>query len=72
MMYFKLILDDKSFNTWSERGKYLLHGDGKCIWFDKTLNVIIFSDARSGLNAEHSWGDAPVVGHCSEYNLTKE
>ena len=68
----QVILETKSFKTWSERGKYLLHGDGKTIWFDKSFNAIFFADGRSGLNCEHSWGDAPVMAHASEYNLTKE
>lgn len=65
-------LETKSFDSWSERGKYLLHGDGSSIWFDKSFNAIFFSDGKMGLNAEHSWGDAPIMGHISEYNLTNE
>lgn len=67
-----MVLDTKSFSTWSEKGKYLLHGDGKAQWFDKSFNAIFFADGKSGINAEHSWGDAPVMAHASEFNLTKE
>lgn len=69
---FHVNLETKSFDSWSERGKYLLHGDGSSIWFDKSFNAIFFSDGKMGLNAEHSWGDAPIMGHISEYNLTNE
>lgn len=69
---FHLILETRTCNTFSERGKFLLHGDGKAIWFDKSLNLVIFNDAKLGINAEHSWGDAPVIGHCMEFVLTKE
>ncbi|ELU04678.1 hypothetical protein CAPTEDRAFT_111807 [Capitella teleta] len=69
---FHAILDTNSFSTWSERGKYLLHGDGRTQWFDKSFSLLYFTDGRCGINVEHSWGDAPVMAHCSEYNLTKE
>lgn len=69
---FHVVLETKSFDSWSERGKYLLHGDGASIWFDKSFNAIFFSNGRMGVNAEHSWGDAPILGHISEYNLTNE
>lgn len=68
----QVVLDTNAFKTWAERGKHLLHGDGKTIWFDKTFNLIVFSDGKQGLNAEHAWGDAPVIGHVSEFNLTNE
>ena len=64
------MLDTHSYKTWSERGKHCLHGDGKSIWFDKSFTVIVFSDGKMSLNVEHSWADAPVMGHISEYRLT--
>lgn len=71
-LFVQVVLETKSFDSWSERGKYLLHGDGASIWFDKSFNAIFFSNGRMGVNAEHSWGDAPILGHISEYNLTNE
>lgn len=35
-------------------------------WFDKSISVIIFKNGKIGLNAEHSWADAPIVGHLWE------
>ena len=67
-----MILDEHEFATWSERGKYLLHGDGKTIWFDKNFSLIFFNDGKMGLNAEHSWADAPVMAHISEHSLSYE
>ena len=32
-------------------------------WFDKSLNLVLFKNGHSGLNAEHSFADAPVVAH---------
>lgn len=69
---FHMVLETRSYNTFNERGKFMLHGDGKSIWFDKSVNLVIFGDAKLGINAEHSWGDAPVVGYCMEWVLTKE
>lgn len=69
---FHVVLDSKCFKTWSERGKYMLHGSGSSIWFDKSFNLLIFSDGRCGINAEHSWADAPVMGHINEFHLTNE
>eukprot|EP00795_Rhopilema_esculentum_P003730 gene3730-15005_t len=69
---FVLILEDKEFSDTSERAKYLLHGDGKSAWYDKSFNMIVFEDGRVGVNAEHSWADAPVIGHMMESIFTQE
>lgn len=37
-----------------------------CRWFDKSLSFIIFKNGKIGLNAEHSWADAPIIGHLWE------
>jgi hypothetical protein len=49
-----------------------LCGDGKSIWFDKSINIISFPNARMGVNCEHSHADAPVLAHLAEYNITEE
>jgi len=41
-------------------------------WFDKTFNCIIFKNGRFGLNAEHSWADAPIVSYIVEEALGYE
>ncbi|CAH1790020.1 unnamed protein product [Owenia fusiformis] len=69
---FMVILETKAFEDFSQRGKYLLHGDGKSIWFDKSFTLVIFSDGRFGMNVEHSWADAPVIAHAGEYCMTNE
>lgn len=44
-------------------------------WFDKSFNLIVFKNGTMGLNAEHSWADAPIIGHlwevhqCSFYKI---
>jgi carnitine O-palmitoyltransferase 1 len=69
---FHVVLEKKSFSSWSDEGKHLLHGDGSTVWFDKNFTAVFFANGRMGVNAEHSWGDAPVIGHLSEYCLTSE
>ncbi|NWI09631.1 CPT1A palmitoyltransferase, partial [Crypturellus soui] len=47
-------------------GKSILHGRCYDRWFDKTFTLIVFKNGKMGLNAEHSWADAPIVGHLWE------
>lgn len=35
-------------------------------WFDKSFNLISYPNGKMGINAEHSWADAPIVGHMWE------
>ncbi|CAI5674225.1 unnamed protein product [Oreochromis niloticus] len=41
-------------------------------WFDKSFSVVIYKNGKSGLNAEHSWADAPTVAHLWEYTLATD
>ncbi|XP_067849726.1 carnitine O-palmitoyltransferase 1, liver isoform-like isoform X1 [Heptranchias perlo] len=52
--------------------KSLLHGKCYDRWFDKSLSFIIFKNGKVGLNAEHSWADAPIIGHLWEYVLATD
>ncbi|XP_032380212.1 carnitine O-palmitoyltransferase 1, liver isoform isoform X1 [Etheostoma spectabile] len=52
--------------------KSLLHGKCYDRWFDKTFNLIVFKNGTMGLNAEHSWADAPIVGHLWEHVLSMD
>ncbi|KAM4845377.1 carnitine O-palmitoyltransferase 1, liver isoform 1-T3 [Thomomys bottae] len=52
--------------------KSLLHGKCYDRWFDKSFTLIIFKNGRMGINAEHSWADAPIVGHMWEYVLATD
>lgn len=53
-------------------GRAMLHGKGYDRWFDKSFNVIVGRNGRVGLNAEHSWADAPIMSHCWEFCLAQE
>jgi hypothetical protein len=28
-------------------------------WFDKSFSFVVYKNGKNGLNAEHSWADAP-------------
>ncbi|XP_042907721.2 carnitine O-palmitoyltransferase 1, liver isoform isoform X1 [Parasteatoda tepidariorum] len=76
---FFVSLDDEEYNfdkadpsKLDEFGKAMLHGKGYDRWFDKSFNIIISKNARAGLNVEHSWADAPIMGHVWEFCLAQE
>lgn len=71
-VFSQVVLEEKSFPDITDRAKFLLHGDGSSFWFDKSFNMMVFSDGKCGINAEHAWADAPVMGHLLEYLLTFE
>nr|XP_044617901.1 carnitine O-palmitoyltransferase 1, liver isoform isoform X2 [Equus asinus] len=52
--------------------KSLLHGRCSDRWFDKSFTFIVFKNGKMGMNAEHSWADAPVVGHLWEYVMSTD
>uniref|UniRef100_A0A8C2S8H2 Carnitine O-palmitoyltransferase 1, muscle isoform n=1 Tax=Capra hircus TaxID=9925 RepID=A0A8C2S8H2_CAPHI len=41
-------------------------------WFDKSFTFIIFKNGKIGINAEHSWADAPIMGHLWEYVMATD
>nr|XP_060460500.1 carnitine O-palmitoyltransferase 1, liver isoform [Panthera onca] len=52
--------------------KSLLHGRCYDRWFDKSFTFIVFKNGKVGMNAEHSWADAPIIGHLWEYVLATD
>ncbi|XP_030649776.1 carnitine O-palmitoyltransferase 1, liver isoform [Chanos chanos] len=52
--------------------KSILHGKCYDRWFDKSFSVVIYKNGKSGLNAEHSWADAPTVAHLWEFTLATD
>ncbi|XP_014648815.1 PREDICTED: carnitine O-palmitoyltransferase 1, muscle isoform isoform X2 [Ceratotherium simum simum] len=50
-------------------GKALLHGNCYNRWFDKSFTLIAFKNGHLGLNTEHAWADAPIIGHLWEFVL---
>ena len=43
-----------------------LHGNGKNIWFDKSVSYIFHTGGHLCINAEHTWADGAVIAHLSE------
>ncbi|OWK17570.1 CPT1A [Cervus elaphus hippelaphus] len=43
-----------------------------CRWFDKSFTFIVFKNGKMGINAEHSWADAPIVGQLWEYVMATD
>lgn len=60
---FHVVLDPAAPKDLDEQGALLFHGDGASRWCDKSFNLIVFANAKVGLNAEHSWADAPTLAH---------
>lgn len=69
---FFVSMNDLEPKTLPERGKLMMHGDGRSIWFDKSLSVQVFKNAMAGMNCEHSMADAPAMAHMWEYAMTRE
>nr|CAB3230596.1 carnitine O-palmitoyltransferase 1, muscle isoform-like [Phallusia mammillata] len=76
---FVIVLDDTEHNVTDEDhtgltsyGRSLLHGKCHDRWFDKSFNVIAYKNGRIGMNAEHSWADAPIMSHLMEESLGYE
>uniref|UniRef100_A0A3Q1APK3 Carnitine O-palmitoyltransferase 1, muscle isoform n=1 Tax=Amphiprion ocellaris TaxID=80972 RepID=A0A3Q1APK3_AMPOC len=71
---FFLALDDEpqgyepaKTNSLDSYAKSLLHGKCYDRWFDKSFTLISYPNGKMGVNVEHSWADAPIVGHMWEY-----
>lgn len=69
---FMVILFDEPPEDINSKAKALLHGDGRSLWFDKSVNICFFPNGQCGLNVEHSMADAPAIGHVWEYAMTME
>ncbi|XP_061420520.1 carnitine O-palmitoyltransferase 1, liver isoform [Lethenteron reissneri] len=60
---------ERSLNDYS---KSLLHGKCYDRWFDKSFTLVIFKNGKMGINAEHSWADAPIMAHMFEYVMVTD
>ncbi|KAJ6651521.1 hypothetical protein lerEdw1_020856 [Lerista edwardsae] len=52
--------------------KSLLHGRCYDRWFDKSFTLVVYRNGKLGGNAEHSWADAPIIGHLWEFMLATD
>uniref|UniRef100_A0A674HAM9 Carnitine O-palmitoyltransferase 1, muscle isoform n=1 Tax=Taeniopygia guttata TaxID=59729 RepID=A0A674HAM9_TAEGU len=76
---FFLALDEDEHGQEPERpgcmdayAKSLLHGRCYDRWFDKSFTLVVYKNGKVGANAEHSWADAPIVGHLWEFMLATD
>ncbi|KAJ6636276.1 Carnitine O-palmitoyltransferase 1, liver isoform [Pseudolycoriella hygida] len=63
-----LVLHDKPFD-YDEMEYYAsqsMYGSIYDRWFDKSFQLIVGTNGRYAFNAEHTWSDAPVLGHMVE------
>ncbi|XP_032804808.1 carnitine O-palmitoyltransferase 1, liver isoform-like [Petromyzon marinus] len=58
--------------TLNDYSKSLLHGKCYDRWFDKSFSLVVFKNGKTGINAEHSWADAPIVAHMFEYVMVTD
>ena len=54
------------------RARALFHGRSDSLFFDKSINLVVFDDGFAGMCVEHSWGDAPITAHAWEHALLSE
>lgn len=66
LFFVHMDLETVEVDTWTGRAHALMHGNGATRWFDKSITLVVFKNGRAGLNAEHSFADAPVVAHLFE------
>lgn len=62
-----ICLDDDAPMTKSEVARALWHGDGRNRHFDKSVQIVVFSNGKAGLVGEHSMMDGTPVrdnGEC--------
>ncbi|OCT81808.1 carnitine O-palmitoyltransferase 1, liver isoform isoform X1 [Xenopus laevis] len=64
--------EDDPVNSLDSYAKSLLHGKCYDRWFDKTMSFVVFKNGKMGMNCEHSWADAPIVGHLWEYVMATD
>eukprot|EP01114_Cavostelium_apophysatum_P017198 TRINITY_DN5051_c0_g1_i1.p1 TRINITY_DN5051_c0_g1~~TRINITY_DN5051_c0_g1_i1.p1 ORF type:complete len:602 (-),score=148.21 TRINITY_DN5051_c0_g1_i1:37-1842(-) len=58
---FIVCLDESSPNSLDAFSQALLHGDGRNRWFDKSIQLIVCANGKSGINMEHSGIDGHTV-----------
>uniref|UniRef100_A0A8C8SGA3 Carnitine O-palmitoyltransferase 1, muscle isoform n=1 Tax=Pelusios castaneus TaxID=367368 RepID=A0A8C8SGA3_9SAUR len=76
---FFLALDEEAHGYEQDRedsmnhyAKSLLHGRCYDRWFDKSFTLVVYKNGKVGTNAEHSWADAPIIGHLWEFMLATD
>eukprot|EP01125_Pyxidicula_operculata_P008686 TRINITY_DN2894_c0_g1_i2.p1 TRINITY_DN2894_c0_g1~~TRINITY_DN2894_c0_g1_i2.p1 ORF type:complete len:544 (-),score=107.12 TRINITY_DN2894_c0_g1_i2:387-2018(-) len=63
---FLLCLDQQMPSNLVETGKIALHSDGRNRWFDKSIQLIVCQNGKSGINMEHSAFDGHTTTRFAE------
>jgi len=58
---FLVCLDDATPASLEETARWMLHADGRNRWFDKSVQLIVCQNGKSGINMEHSGMDGHTV-----------
>eukprot|EP01120_Amphizonella_sp_Union-15-10_P006738 TRINITY_DN2206_c0_g1_i1.p1 TRINITY_DN2206_c0_g1~~TRINITY_DN2206_c0_g1_i1.p1 ORF type:complete len:465 (+),score=48.62 TRINITY_DN2206_c0_g1_i1:492-1886(+) len=58
---FLVCLDDATPSGLEETSRWMLHADGRNRWFDKSIQLIICQNGKSGINMEHTGMDGHTV-----------
>lgn len=69
---FVLCLDAERPTTLTEQGHASLCGTGINRWADKSFSLLVYANGNAAIHAEHSFADAPAVGHIWEIALANE
>lgn len=69
---FLVYLDEEIPTSIEENGKCIMVGNGFNRWFDKSMMFPVFTNGKTGVNVEHSAGDATLPGRMWEYFLQNE
>lgn len=67
-----MVLETNTPKDLVDQSRMIMHGDGKTLWFDKSVSFIAFPNGKAGLMAEHSYADALTVAHMWEWVTTGE
>ncbi|XP_033105689.1 carnitine O-palmitoyltransferase 1, liver isoform-like [Anneissia japonica] len=67
-----ITLDERCPQDSNEQAQFSMCGDCKTCWFDKSQSLIFFGNGRYSMNVEHTWGDALVAAHVSEWAMVQE
>ncbi|TSK38336.1 Carnitine O-palmitoyltransferase 1, liver isoform [Bagarius yarrelli] len=70
-LYAKSLLHGKCYDRYVQMyvfvfyaSQELSHAGGR--WFDKSFTLVVYKNGKIGVNTEHSWADAPIIGHMWE------
>jgi len=64
---FSVCMDDALPEDLTEIARTMMHGNGLNRWFDKSFQLIICKNGKTGINSEHSGLDGSVIGRLLKF-----